>query len=387
MKILHISPSYIPAYRYGGPIYSVHGLCQALAKLGHDVQVYTTNVNGDQDSAVPIGEAVDVEGVKVWYFPSQFLRRLYYSPQLEQHLKTTIQQFDIIHLHSVFLWPTLVGARYAEKYHVPYVLSPRGMLIKDLIEKKSAWIKKIWINLFEIRTIAKASLLHLTADLELTALQDFNFQLPRCAVIANGVDLPENQAIKATADPFGCPLGANTMLLFLSRINWKKGLDRLIPAMQYMQKDVYLRIVGNDEEGYLPELKKLVAHLQLADRVFFHPAVYDQKLKAALYQAAAVFILPSYSENFGNVVLEALSYGCPVVVTPEVGLSAFIKENKLGLVSAGEPKSLANSIQMLLADQVTRMDIQKRSQQIVFEHFSWQSIAEKMLTHYKNILL
>ncbi len=381
MKILHIVPTYIPAYRYGGPIYSVHGLCKALVKLGHEVHVYTTNVNGDQDSAVPIGEAVDVEGVKVWYFPSHFLRRIYYSPQLEKHLRKTIQGFDLIHLHSVFLRPTLVGARYAQKYQIPYFLTPRGMLVKDLINRKSTLIKNFWIQLFEKRTIAQASAIHLTSQAELSALKDFNFVLPPCVVIANGVDMPQTPAT-ATIDPFPPPHSDWKMILFLSRINWKKGLDRLIPAMQFID-NAYLRIVGNDEENYLPTLHALTKQYQVEDKVFFHNAIYGET-KSKLYQAADIFVLPSYSENFGNVILEALSYGCPVITTPEVGLANFIQEYDLGIVVDGSVQSIASSIQFLLEKTEKRLSIQARSPQIVDAHFSWQKIGEDMIRFYQE---
>ena len=82
MRVLHVVPSYIPAWRYGGPIRSVHGLCAGLARAGLDVHVFTTNVDGDRDSEVPLGEPVDLDGVQVTYFPSRRLRRLYYSPEM-----------------------------------------------------------------------------------------------------------------------------------------------------------------------------------------------------------------------------------------------------------------------------------------------------------------
>src|SRR5512137_1024098 len=130
MRLLHVVPTYLPAVRYGGPIHSVHGLCAALAARGHDVQVFTTNVDGPGNSAVPLGRPVDVDGVKVWYFPSRRLRRLYWSPAMGRMLKQEVGSFDLVHLHSVFLWPTWAAARAARGSSVPYVLSPRGMLVK-----------------------------------------------------------------------------------------------------------------------------------------------------------------------------------------------------------------------------------------------------------------
>ena len=128
MKILHVVPTYYPAVRYGGPIYSVHALCRALAAAGHQVHVFTTSVDGPKDSDVPHGRPVDLDGVQVHYFHSRWLRRIYYSGELTGALRSMAGDFDVVHLHSVFLFPTWAGARSAAQARVPYVLSPRGML-------------------------------------------------------------------------------------------------------------------------------------------------------------------------------------------------------------------------------------------------------------------
>src|SRR3974390_979633 len=108
MKILHVVPTYYPAVRYGGPIRSVHGLASALAVQGHEVHVYTTNVDGNGVLPVPIGHPVRLDGVKGWYFATSLGRRLYRSLGMHQALESNVTSFDIVHLHSVFLWPTSV---------------------------------------------------------------------------------------------------------------------------------------------------------------------------------------------------------------------------------------------------------------------------------------
>src|SRR5262245_27002705 len=155
MRILHIVPTYLPATRYGGPIFAVHGLCRALAARGHDVHVFTTNVDGDRTSDVPLGVAVPLHGVNVHYFASSF-RRLYYSPAMSRALRGA-DDFHVVHLHSVFLWPTLAAARAARRAGVPYVVSPRGMLVPELIRRKSSLIKRAWIAAFEKRTLLHSS--------------------------------------------------------------------------------------------------------------------------------------------------------------------------------------------------------------------------------------
>ena len=119
MKILHVVPTYIPAWRYGGTIHSVHGLCRALAARGHDVDVFTTNVDGLADSDVPLGTPVVIDGVRVWYHPSRFGRRLYRSPDMGRRLKAHVGEYSVVHLHSVFLWPTWAAARAARNAGVP----------------------------------------------------------------------------------------------------------------------------------------------------------------------------------------------------------------------------------------------------------------------------
>src|SRR5215831_11133178 len=136
MRILHVVPTYLPAVRYGGPIFAIHGLCQALAARSHEVEVFTTSVDGPGTSPVPIGIPVALDGVRVRYFPCPLLRRLYWAPALGRALQREIDTFDVVHLHSVFRWPTWAAACAARKAGAPYVLAPRGYV--DLGSNRSA---------------------------------------------------------------------------------------------------------------------------------------------------------------------------------------------------------------------------------------------------------
>src|ERR1700730_5349745 len=166
LRILHVVPTYYPAVRYGGPIRSVHGLAAALARRGHDVHVYTTNVDGDSLLDVPVDRPVLLDGVKVHYFPVPALKRLWWSPALERQLRTSIAEFDVVHVHAVYLLPMRAAARAAARAGIPYVVTPRGMLIRELIRRKSRWVKTAWINLVERTTLAHAAAVHVTADVE-----------------------------------------------------------------------------------------------------------------------------------------------------------------------------------------------------------------------------
>ncbi|MCI5207491.1 MAG: glycosyl transferase, partial [Candidatus Electrothrix sp. ATG2] len=119
MNILHVTPYYWPAVRYGGPVFSVAGLCRALAERGHTVEVYTTAVDGKENSRVELEKPMDVDGVQVTYFPSSLLRRLFWSPSMQQALEQNICQFDLVHLHTCFVWPVYAAAMAAQQAGVP----------------------------------------------------------------------------------------------------------------------------------------------------------------------------------------------------------------------------------------------------------------------------
>lgn len=369
MRILHVVPTYLPATRYGGPIYSVHGLCKALAAHGHDVHVFTTNVDGPGVSDVPLAQAVDLDGVKVWYFPTGLARRLYRSPAMARALEQRLDAFDILHLHSVFLWPTTVAARLARRRGVPYVLSPRGMLVGDLIRKRSPLLKTAWIELFERANVAGAASLHLTADVEAVELRKLKFRPRRLDIVPNGVDLPPDFPAEPRAP--GC-----ARVLSLGRVNWKKGLDRLIAAMAHVP-DAELVIAGNDDEGYRPRLEAYAREMGVAARVVFHGPVHGEA-KWNLIRSCDVFAMASYSENFGIVALEALACGRPVVVTPEVGLAQTVSEIGAGIVAEGRPETFGGAILALMNDEERRERMGRAGVAAASKSFSWSGVAERM---------
>lgn len=373
MRLLHVVPTYLPATRYGGPIYAVHGLCRALAHRGHRVDVFTTNVDGDGESPVALDTPVDLDGVSVRYFPSAF-RRLYYSPRMRAALDREIANYDVVHLHSVFLWPTYAAARAAERLRVPYVISPRGMLVPELIARKSAFAKRLWMRAFERRTFARAAGVHFTARTEWDDAVRTAMPLPAPFIVPNGIDLPAASAMSRLPDT----------LLALGRINWKKGLDRLLDAVQAVP-DVKVVIAGNDEENLTPQLRAQAERNGIAGRVEFRGPVAGAE-KETLFATATALVLPSLSENFGNVVLEAMAAAMPVIVTREVGLAADVEQAEAGIVIDGAPASLAGAIQRLLHDPELRAQMGRRGRELVSARFTWDRVAREMEEQYVRIV-
>jgi glycosyltransferase involved in cell wall biosynthesis len=381
LRIVHVVPAYYPAIRYGGPIRSVHALCRSLVGRGHEVSVFTTSVDGPGDLDVPIGDPVDLDGVAVHYFKVPALRRLFWAPALAARLRAAAGRIDLIHLHSIFLWPTYVAARIAHRASIPYVVSPRGMLVREAIRRKSRLAKSAWIELIEKRTLARAARVHVTADLEAADVQALELNLPPMFCVPNGVCWPKKH-LGLEAGPFAGV--ARPYALFLSRIDQKKGLDRLLRAWKWV-KGLMLLVAGNDETGYTRELEEITRREGIADRVRFIGPVSDEH-KWSLYEHAEIFVLASYTENFGNAVAEAMAMGCPVVITPEVGIAQLVRESGAGLVSDGEPSALARTINALHLNEPQRRKLGSMGRRAAMERLSWEGVAERMEAQYMNIL-
>jgi glycosyltransferase involved in cell wall biosynthesis len=385
LKILHVVSSYYPAVRYGGTIVSVHGLAAALARRGHDVHVYTTSVDGAGDSDVPHGVPVLRDGVKVWYFRSPNARRIYRSPDLRAALAATVATFDVVHTHAIFLWPLWVAARAAARAGVPYVVSPRGMLEKRLVVSRSRFLKAVWIRLIERRNLEQAAAIHVTSQRELTEARAFGFSLPPVFEIPNGVDLEWASRPPVLAARIATLLRGMPYVLFLGRVSWKKGLDRLIQAMPHLSPDFNVVIAGNDDEGLRPALDAQAAALRVQGRVIFTGSV-NAADRLWLLTHARLLVLPSYSENFGNVVVEAMAVGCPVVVTREVGLAPMVEQSGSGWVVGGSPSELGGKLSELAASDSLRRALGERGQATARQEYSWSRVAERMESAYSEVL-
>lgn len=382
VRILHVVPSYLPAVRYGGPIYSVHGLATGQVVLGHEVSVFTTNADGPGESDVPVGTPVEIDGVKVTYFPVGSPRRLFRAPAMKTALAGHVSGFDLVHLHSVFLWPTLVAARAAKRAGVPYVLSPRGMLVGELIRAKSGAIKRAWLRLFERRTIREAAAVHFTSGQEAADFTAMGLTAKRTIELPNGVD-PAPAAGEPAPD-VAAAVSAGRYLLYLGRLNWKKNLPALIEAVAQLP-GLRLVIAGNDEEGHVDALTKAAAEHGLGDRLSLVARSVDGADKEALFAGAVIFALPSLNENFGNTVLEAMVRGVPVVVSSGAGVAQVVREAGSGLVADPMAHSLAEAIAKLEADPVAARAMGEAGRRAAAERYGWRAVAGQMIDAYRTL--
>lgn len=378
-------PSYWPAVRYGGPIRSVHGLCAGLAAIGHRVEVLTTNIDGLGTSPVPLDQPIERDGVLVHYFKTGLGRRIYRSPTMAAALRLKVPDADLVHIHAVYLWPGYAAARIARRAHVPYIVSPRGMLVPELIRQKSSLIKRLWINVIERRTLAQALAIHVTSLLEADGIRKLGLDLSPLIEVPNGVQGPDRAPSQASCEEVWCGVPEGARLLYFGRLSWKKGINRLIMILTRLP-EVHLYVAGNDDEGIGSELSRLADQLGVSQRVQLLGHQEGRK-KWALLAGADLLALPSVNENFGIVVLEALAVGTPVVVSPTVGAAEIVTRHSVGVVAPSETESLATAIGGLLASAERRDGMGMRGKLLVRESYSWHAVAQRMAEVYRAGLL
>ncbi len=389
MRILHVVPTYLPAYRYGGPIESVHALNKHLVSKGAEVTVFTTAMDGPRDLDVPLNQAVNVDGVQVYYFAPGFPRAWFYSRRMAEALRSGARKFDLMHITSVFLAASALGARAARSAGRPYIISPRGSLMRAPLQKRSALKKKIYLRLAEEKNLAGAAAIHFTTPLEKEEYVSLGLPLRRALVISNGLDTsalpPGNPAEfrkKLNLRP------EQKIILFLSRLSWKKGLDTLIEAFAGLKKEMpeaVLLIAGGDDEGYKSQVEAMLAKEGVKSGVIFTGELLGAE-KSSAYEAASVFALPSYAENFGVVVAEAMHFGVPVVISDAVGIAPQVAAAEAGFVVRKDPLEVKFALFKILQNAKAAAAMGARGERLVAEKFSYDAVADRFLEAYGQMV-
>lgn len=376
LRVLHVVPSFYPAVRYGGPIQTVLRMCQELLRLGVDLHVVTTDANGPEALDVPLDREVDVLGVPVRYFPRWRTNGFTASAPLAVHLRTVVRQFDLVHVTAAFSFPSTAACIAARQAGVPYVISPRGSCLPYARAQKRHKKLPYWW-LFERENLRRASAIHVTSELERDELAKL---LPsqELWLVPNGVDLPA-QPLEVERLP--------KRVLFLGRLHPDKGLDRLLRAMSLVARkhpDAELVVAGPDDVGEWARLEGILRTLNPRPAVRYLGPVHG-RAKDELLASAAMLVLPSFgSENFGQVVLEALAQGTPVIASRFTPW-AILEERGAGRWVSNDPHELAGAITKLLGDDPTRprMSFAARA---VAEDFAWEGMASALRRRYDHLV-
>ncbi|OGO20956.1 MAG: hypothetical protein A2Z15_02870 [Chloroflexi bacterium RBG_16_50_11] len=380
MKILQVIPYFYPAWAYGGPPRNAYGLCKELAKRGHEVTVFTTDVLDGRNRIKERRETADgieIRRFRNWSNYVAFRHRIFLSPGMISAMRKDLKSFDIVHLNEFRTLQNLMAHHYAMKYEVPYVVQTRGSLI-NVAAKQG--LKSLFDAIGGRTLLRDASRLIALAPLEVEQYKSYGVEAGKIDIIPNGIDLSEYDNLPPRGG-FRQKHGIGEeqkVILFLGRLHQTKGIDLLINAFAGLAKDLSdaRLVVAGPDDGYLPALKNLTAELKLEEKVIFTGPVYGEQ-KLAAYVDADVYALTSSFEAFGISILESLACGTPVVVTDRCGIADIIRD-KAGLVVPYDTAPLKDALRQMLGNEQKRQQYGRDGQALVRGKYGWGAIAEEM---------
>lgn len=379
MHILQINASYKPAYIYGGPTMSISKLSEELIKAGHNLCVFTTTANGKEELSVPAEKPAVVEGVPVYFYKRITKDHSHFSPGLLTDLIRLLKNnklsgstsapfhTQLVHIHAWWNLVSVLSCLIAIFFNKPVILSPRGTLSKYSFGNKNSLYKKLF-HLLLGKPLLKRCHIHVTSLREKEAVMQL-FHPKTITVVPNFVQLPS--ALASSAEPVlrsRSPQVSVFKLLFLSRIEEKKGLDILLNALALCPLSWRLSIAGNGNKDYIETLKQQAAMLKIAQHIsWIGQQGPDRKFE--VMHRHDLLLLPSHDENFANVVIECLSTGTPVLVSKNVGLADYVASKGLGWVTGLDADELSICINDAFQQSEKRNEIRQKAPEIISRDF------------------
>lgn len=385
IRALHVIPSLSP--KHGGPSYAVRSIARALERHDVDVTIATTDDDGDDAHLkVPIGERVDEAGIGVYYFRRDVLPYKV-SFGLARWLKSNIARFDIVHVHALFSFSSTIASHYADHKRVPHVVRPLGVLNRYGLENRRPLLKKLTMPLIENRILKYSAAIHYTSEAEKQEANNIS-QVASYRSVVIPLPVEQEKGDPAVFRQRSPQVQNRRVVLFLSRIDAKKGLDLLLDAFAHVRRqlqDTVLVVAGEGDSRYTSELQTRAKELEISEHVIWTGHV-DGDLKSSAFAAADVFVLPSRSENFGIAAAEAIGCGLPTVVTEQVALSEEIRANAAGIVVKTEAHEIASAIYRLLTDFELSGRVSANAKRLATERYSAVAVGRQLRDLYDTIL-
>jgi glycosyltransferase involved in cell wall biosynthesis len=388
MRVLHVIPSLSPTS--GGPSFALPAMARAL--LPHEIRLIAATTDDDGPgrhlSRVTHGVETPQDGWTALYFPKQteFYK---VSLPLRGWLRAHVTEFDVVHIHAVFSFASLVAGHAAAAQGVPYIVRPLGVLNRWGMENRRKLVKALSFRLFDLPMLKKAAAMHYTSRMEMEDAARFGLtNLQR--VIPIGIDLAPFDSLppRSVFSAHFPETAATRNLLFLSRIDEKKGLDLLIAAFAKIsptQPNTRLIICGDGDPALIGKLKTMATAGGVADRITWAGQVTGE-LRLAAFSAAELFVLPSHSENFGIALLEAMAAGLPCLSTDQVALA--VEAAAVGAVCAVacEGSALSEALRSLLSDAGERARLAKAAKEAAIHRYSLKAMGAGLKDLYESVL-
>jgi len=374
MKVLFVSPSFYPAFHYGGPIFINRSFCDAMAKIdGIEVVVLTTDSDGPR-------KRVDLQSAHAQHVESYaitFCRRVLppdIAPGLLFRLFGMIRRADVVHINGVYSFttiPTLAVCRLMKK---PVAWSTMGALQRWHGTTRKA-VKVVWERICNSFCEPGRVLMHVTSEEEKV---ESLAKIPRASalILRNGIDIPKLDRDREE------DRSSALRLLYLGRLHPIKGVENLLRALILVKSDVRLAICGEGDAEYEAHLRAMVSELGLTGVVRFHGRV-DGELKEQHFREADLCIAPSFKEAFCTVVLESLARSVPVIASRGVPWER-VEEMGCGLWVSNEPQELAGAIDR--SAKLSLAEMGRRGRAWMEQDFSWPGVASEMIAEYERMI-
>jgi glycosyltransferase involved in cell wall biosynthesis len=396
MRILQVVATLAP--RQGGPSVACPELSRELVRQGHHVSIYASNVDGLGKLNVPLDRPVMDDGVEVHYFrgwsePSRYM----FSASMWSALRDTVATFDVVHIYSIYGFSSSAAAYWCRKRGVPHLVHPHGSL-DPFLRRRHRPRKWIHEKLLAERDYRKATGVLFNSAEEMRLASDWpglkisrDGKAPKRFVVPVGLDPrwlqePDAAAGERLRNQFP-ELRGRRLVVYFGRINFKKGLDILARAFAKVardRQDVRLVLAGPDTEGYGDKVRGWLAEGGVLEKATF-TGLLEGDLRFAALQQADVFALTSYTENFGQVVAEAMASRVPVLISDQVNIWPEVKQSDAGIVVRCDVEATADALRTMLADPVRGREMGANGRRWTSEHLPWSVVAAQMARAYEDI--
>lgn len=364
LDILFVAPGL--SRSWGGITSSVLSYYKGIVASGHTLQVASVYLKKEvADIEERVLDNPDFNLFPVSFSPWRYSSGL--SGWLTRHLK----EYDIVHIHGMWTAVSCFAARAAVKHGVPFIISPHGMLETDALGRKK-FRKAIYLNLVERQNFSEAASVHCVSENERDAVRRI-FRPRRVICIPNGIDVP---------GPLGKDYGRLDSIAFIGRIHPKKGLDRLIQAMQLIP-GLRLLVAGTGEKAYEAYIRKLIEKCGMQDRISML-GFADSTLKMHIFEHSLFTVIPSFSEGLPMTGLESAGNSTPVIVSSQSNLNE-VAEHSAGLViDNNEVESIRKGIEKMLSLNIPKMSMSARN--LALKKFDIKKVSAAMIDNYHRIV-
>lgn len=385
MKVSLIIPSFYPAVIYGGPIFSTYHTCTELAKLQNiDVRVSTTNTNMNSRLKLEANKWVPLNNFLVKYYNETIIDK--FSGSLFFYIWKDIRQADIVHIQSIFNTSTPISLIYAMLFRKKVLLSPRGSLGDWCLDNGNKF-KSVWLK-YAIKPFMKNVIWHSTAEQEKNEILEV-FPGSDVEIIPNGIEYKKYQACNICTKTeyikrfLNSDSATEKIVVSMGRIQKKKGFDILITSfVDVLDKYPTAKLlIAGEDEGELSLLLNLVKNLGLDESVFFIGLISGQD-KIDFLANADLFVLPSHNENFGNVYVESLAAGTPIVASTNTPWSE-VEVSECGKWVPNNIKDTSDAMIEILCRDRKEMRVNSKS---LAEKYDWKNIALQFKELYEKMV-